>query len=280
VVNIVTGFGPTAGAPLVSHPLVNKIAFTGSTEVGIQIMQECGKSLKKCSLELGGKSPLIIFEDYDMEQALNVAQLGIFTNQGQVCSASSRIFVQESIYEEFVRKTAERAKAKQIGSGLDPKSQMGPVVDSDQFKKVTSYIAAGKAEGAKLVTGGNRIGDVGFFVEPTVFSHVDDSCSISREEIFGPVMSIMKPFKDIDEAIKRANATPYGLAAGVLTNNIKTAHKVARELKAGTVYINSYHVLDAAFPFGGYKSSGIGRELGTGGMDGYLELKTVVVSLA
>jgi aldehyde dehydrogenase (NAD+) len=279
VVNLLPGYGPTAGAALANHMDVDKVAFTGSTEVGHLIMEAAAKSnLKRVTLELGGKSPNIVFADADMDQAVEGSHFALFFNQGQCCCAGSRLFVEEKAYDEFVERSAERARKRTVGNPFDPATEQGPQVDQAQFDKVMGYIDAGKREGAKLVCGGNRVGDRGFFIEPTVFADVDDNMSIAREEIFGPVQSIIK-FSSIDEVVERANNTMYGLAAAVWTRDIGKAHAVANSVRAGTVWINCYDVFDAAAPFGGFKQSGIGRELGEYGLQQYTEVKTVTVKL-
>jgi aldehyde dehydrogenase (NAD+) len=279
VVNMLPGFGPTAGAAIARHMDVDKVAFTGSTEVGRLIMVAAAQSnLKRISLELGGKSPNIIFEDTDLDDAVEGAHLGLFVNQGQSCCAGSRVFVEEKVYDQFVEKSIARARKRKVGDPLDPKTDQGPQVDLAQFNRIMSYIESGKSEGATLACGGERVGDRGYFIQPTVFSDVRDDMKIAREEIFGPVMSVI-PFKDMDEVIQRANRTSYGLAAGVWTRDIKKAHAVANAMRAGTVWVNCYHVLDTRAPFGGFKQSGMGRELGEYGLQQYTEVKTVTVKL-
>jgi len=280
VVNLISGAGDPTGLALIEHPLVNKISFTGSVVTGTKIAQECAKFMKRCTTELGGKSPLIICEDYkDLDKAADIAALGLFANNGQLCSASSRIYVHESIYEQFVQKVTERAKAKVVGPALEVGTQIGSIINERQMNKILEFIELGKREGAILQTGGNRIQREGYFLEPTVFSQVDDNSVIGREEIFGPVMSIMKPFSTIEEVVKRANSTQYGLAAGVLCKDISTTHQLARKLRSGTIYLNTYHIIDPAYPWGGYKFSGVGRELGPQGLNSYLESKTVILAL-
>jgi aldehyde dehydrogenase (NAD+) len=279
VVNLLPGFGSTAGAAIARHMDVDKVAFTGSTEVGRLIMEAAAKSnLKRISLELGGKSPNIIFADTDLDDAVEGAHLGLFVNQGQSCCAGSRVFVEETIYDEFVEKSIARASKRRVGDPLDPRTDQGPQVSASQFDRIMGYIESGKREGATLACGGGRVGDRGYFIQPTVFSDVRDEMKIAREEIFGPVMSII-PFKDMDEVIARANRTTYGLAAGVWTRDIKKAHAVANSMRAGTVWVNCYHVLDTRAPFGGYKQSGMGRELGEYGLQQYTEVKTVTIKL-
>jgi aldehyde dehydrogenase (NAD+) len=279
VVNILPGYGPTAGAALARHMDVDKIAFTGSTEVGHLIMKASAESnLKRVTLELGGKSPNIVFADADMEEAIEGSHFALFFNQGQCCCAGSRVFVEEKVYDQFVQKSAERAKRRVVGDPLNKATEQGPQVDSEQFKKVLGYVESGKQEGAKLVAGGDRVGDRGYFVAPTVFADVKDDMRIAQEEIFGPVMSILK-FKDMDELVDRANKTIYGLAAAVWTRDIGKAHHVANNVRAGTVWVNCFDVFDAAAPFGGFKQSGLGRELGEYGLQQYSEIKTVTVKL-
>ncbi|MCK6483537.1 MAG: aldehyde dehydrogenase family protein [Phycisphaerae bacterium] len=279
VVNILPGYGPTAGAAIANHVDVDKVAFTGSTEVGKLIMEAAARSnLKRVTLELGGKSPNIVFADADMDQAIEGAHFALFFNQGQCCCAGSRLYVEERCYDEFVEKSVARAKKRTVGDPFDPKTEQGPQVDKDQFTKVMGYIEAGKQEGAKLLAGGKRWGDRGFFVEPTVFADVNEEMKIGQEEIFGPVMSIIK-FKSLDEVVERANRNMYGLAAAVWTRDITKAHAIANGVRAGTVWVNCYDVFDAAAPFGGFKQSGIGRELGEYGLANYTEVKTVTVKL-
>jgi aldehyde dehydrogenase (NAD+) len=279
VVNLLPGYGPTAGAAIARHMDVDKIAFTGSTEVGHLIMEAAARSnLKRVTLELGGKSPNIVFADADLDQAIEGAHFALFFNQGQCCCAGSRLFVEEQAYDEFVERSAARARRRTVGDPFDPATEQGPQVDQDQYNKVLRYIASGKKEGARLVCGGGSVGDRGYFVEPTVFADVKDDMTIAREEIFGPVMSIIK-FRDIDEVVQRANHTEYGLAAAVWTRDIGKAHTIANSVRAGTVWINCYDVFDAAAPFGGFKQSGMGRELGEYGLQQYTEVKTVTVKL-
>ena len=279
VVNLLPGYGPTAGAAIAKHMDVDKVAFTGSTEVGHLIMEAAAKSnLKRVTLELGGKSPNIVFADANMDEAIEGSHFALFFNQGQCCCAGSRLFVEEKAYDEFVEKSVARAAKRTVGNPFDPATEQGPQVDQEQFNKVMGYIQAGKSEGAKLLHGGNRVGTEGYFIEPTVFGDVKDNMKIAEEEIFGPVMSIIK-FKSMDEVIARANQTIYGLAAAVWTRDIGKAHAIANNVRAGTVWVNCYDVFDAAAPFGGFKQSGIGRELGEYGLQQYTEVKTVTVKL-
>lgn len=278
VINIVPGFGE-AGAAIAEHMDIDKVAFTGSTEVGRLIMQAAGRSnLKRVTLELGGKSPNIIFADADLDAAVEGAFFGLFFNQGQCCCAGSRLFVESGIHDEFVERIMARTSKQKVGDPFDSSTHQGPQVSQEQFDRVMEYIQHGRKEGAKMLTGGARVGERGYFIQPTVFSHVKDEMKIAQEEIFGPVMSIIK-FKDTDEVIQRGNKTVYGLAAAVWTKDIARAHRVAAELKAGTVWINCYDVLDAAAPFGGFKMSGIGRELGEYALRNYTEVKTVTVAM-
>ncbi len=278
VINIVPGFGD-AGAALSEHMEIDKIAFTGSTEVGKLIMQAAARTnLKRVTLELGGKSPNIIFADADLDQSIEGAFFGLFFNQGQCCCAGSRLFVEGSIHDAFMERLLARVSKQRVGDPFDHSTTQGPQVSQEQFDRVMRYIEAGKNEGAQLRTGGSRVGHKGYFIEPTVFCGVRDEMTIAREEIFGPVMSVI-PFRDVEEVIERGNRTMYGLAAAVWTRDIQKAHRVAAELKAGTVWINCYDVLDAAAPFGGFKMSGIGRELGEYGLRNYTEIKTVTVAL-
>ncbi|MCH7488573.1 MAG: aldehyde dehydrogenase family protein [Chloroflexi bacterium] len=277
VVNIVTGFGE-AGAALVEHEDVDKIAFTGSPEVGRIIVRASAATLKKVSLELGGKSPNLILADADLEAAIRGASGGVFFNQGEVCSAGSRILVDQSIYDAFLDGLTKRADSIKVGDPLDPKTYMGPVVNDEQFERVMGYIDVGKDEGAKLVSGGERIGDSGYFVQPTIFADVNNRMRIAQEEIFGPVASVI-PIKDVDEAVRIANDTSYGLAAAVWTRDVAQAHDVASRLKAGTVWVNTYGATDTRSPWGGFKDSGFGRELGRQALDLYTEYKSVWISL-
>jgi aldehyde dehydrogenase (NAD+) len=279
VVNLLPGYGPTAGAALARHMDVDKVAFTGSTEVGHLIMRAAADTnLKRVTLELGGKSPNIVFADSNMDEAVEGSHFALFFNQGQCCCAGSRTFVEDKCYDEFVEKSIARAKKRTVGNPFDKKTEQGPQVDQEQFNKVMGYIDAGKKDKANLVAGGNRVGDKGYFIEPTVFSDVQDNMRIAQEEIFGPVMSILK-FKDMSEVIERSNKNMYGLAAAVWTKDITKAHAIADGVRAGTVWVNCYDILDTAAPFGGFKQSGIGRELGEYGLANYTEVKTVTIKM-
>ncbi|CAK9812108.1 Aldehyde dehydrogenase, mitochondrial [Anthophora plagiata] len=277
VVNVVPGFGQ-AGAALVSHNLVHKIAFTGSTEVGKLIQKEAANTLKRTTLELGGKSPNIIFRDADLDHAVETAHFALFYNMGQCCCAGSRTFVEDSIYDEFVEKSAARAKSRVVGDPFDVNVEQGPQIDEEQANRIMSLIETGKDQGAELVSGGTRIGDKGYFVAPTVFANVTDDMTIAREEIFGPVQQILK-FSSLNEVINRANNTDYGLASAVFTKDIDKANYVIQGLRAGTVWVNTYNVLTSQVPFGGYKMSGHGRELGEYGLQAYTEVKSVIVKV-
>ncbi|MGH7933043.1 MAG: aldehyde dehydrogenase family protein [Candidatus Binataceae bacterium] len=280
VVNIVTGFGPTAGGAIAAHPDIDKVAFTGSTEVGKEILKLSAGNLKHVSLELGGKSPNIIFPDADMQQAVFGSMMGIFMTQGQVCCAGSRIFIQQGVYDQFTDQLSQMAQGLTLGNPLDANTRMGPLVSKEQFDRVVSYLDAGKKEGAKVKTGGAAgPQEKGYFVQPTVFSDVNNTMKIAREEIFGPVAAAI-PFKDENDAVLQGNDTNYGLAAAVWTRDIGRAHTIARKLKAGTVWINCYGALDAISPFGGYKQSGFGRELGRHSIELYTQIKSVYAKLA
>jgi len=279
VVNIVTGFGETAGAALAAHEQVDKVAFTGSTEVGKLIVRAATGNLKKVSLELGGKSPNIIFKDAtDLAAAIGGAANAIFFNHGQCCCAGSRLLVEREVFDDVVAGVADQAKKIRLGPGLDENTEMGPLVSEEQLRRVTRYMDQGKQDGACYVTGGKRAGERGYFVQPTVIKDANPQMSIVREEIFGPVV-VAEPFTKIEELVTRANATEYGLAAGVWTRDIAKAHRIASELRAGTVWLNCYNVFDAALPFGGYKQSGWGREMGHEVLLQYTETKAVVIGL-
>jgi aldehyde dehydrogenase (NAD+) len=278
VVNVVPGYGETAGAALASHMDVDKIAFTGSYLTGQKIIQASAGNLKRVSLELGGKSPDIVFADADLAATVPGAAMAVFSNSGQICSAGTRLFVEKRIYDEFVGQVGEFGRGLKVGNGLDPDTQIGPLVSEQQLDRVTGYLAAGKQEGARAVVGGARLTggamDQGFFVPPTVFADVNDDMSIAREEIFGPVISAI-PFEDVDEVIQRANATPFGLGSGVWTRDVGKAHRLTRAVRAGSVWVNCYQAMDPAVPFGGYKMSGYGRESGLQQLDEYLNVKAV-----
>jgi len=280
VVNVVPGYGPTAGAAISEHMQIDKVAFTGSTEVGALILQASAKSnLKRTTLELGGKSPNIIFADCDLDHAVEAAHQGLFFNSGQVCSAGSRVFIEESIYDEFVKRSVARAKKRTVGNPFNGANEQGPVVDKDQFEKIQGYIKLGQDEGAKLMCGGQRSGEKGYFIQPTVFADVEDHMTIAKEEIFGPVQQLLK-FKTVDEVVKRANATTYGLAAAIFTKDFDKMVTVSNRLRAGTVWGNCYNKFSAQTPFGGYKMSGQGRELGEYGLEAYTEVKSVITAIS
>jgi phenylacetaldehyde dehydrogenase len=277
VVNVVPGYGETAGAALAAHPDVDKVAFTGSTEVGKLIVQAAAGNLKKLTLELGGKSPNIVFDDAD-DGAVEGAANAIFFNHGQCCVAGSRLFVQEGRYDEVVDGVAEIAKSIKLGSGLDPTTQMGPLVSDEQFRRVTGFLESGRADGATALAGGGRYGERGYFVEPTVLTNTRPDMKVVREEIFGPVV-VAEKFGSLDEIAAQANDTEYGLGAGIWTRDISKAHALAKKLRAGTVWINCYNVFDASLPFGGYKQSGWGREMGHEVLNNYTEVKAVTTLL-
>jgi len=278
VLNVVTGFGPGAGSSIAEHPGIDKVAFTGSTEVGKIILKASAGNLKKVSLELGGKAPNIIFPDADLDQAVPTSMMGVYFNSGQVCCAGTRIFVQRDRYDEVVDKLAAFSKGVAVGDPFDQKSMLGPVVSQEQFDRVKGYLSVGAEEGAKVATGGRPLERKGYFVEPTLFSGVKNEMRIAREEIFGPVGAAIS-FKDETDAVLQGNATEYGLSAAVWTKDVSRAHKVARSLKAGTVWINCYNQLDPISPFGGYKQSGFGRELGKYAIDLYTQIKSVWMKL-
>ncbi|MFK2825747.1 aldehyde dehydrogenase family protein [Bacillus sp. B190/17] len=277
VVNIVPGFGPKAGQALVEHPDVNKISFTGSTVIGKQLMKHAADTMKRVTLELGGKSPNIILPDADLSKAVPGVFSGIMFNQGEICSAGSRIYVHKNQYDKVVSGLVALAKDVKIGNGLDPETTMGPLVSKKQQERVFEYIQLGIKEGAKLAAGGGK-SDQGFFVEPTIFIDAEEHMSIAKEEIFGPVVVVMS-YDSIEEVIERANNSAYGLGAGIWTENLKTAHNVANQLKSGSVWINCYDAIDPASPFGGYKESGFGRDMGSYALENYTEVKSVWVNL-
>jgi acyl-CoA reductase-like NAD-dependent aldehyde dehydrogenase len=279
VVNIVTGFGPTAGGAITAHPGIDKVAFTGSTEVGKLILQASAGNLKRVSLELGGKSPNVIFTDADLEQAVALSANGVFRNQGQVCCAATRMFVQEQIYDEFAERIAAKADQVKLGQPLDATTTMGPLVSSEQHERVLGYLKLAREEGAQAKAGGERgPQSKGYFIKPTIYTGAKNGMRIAREEIFGPV-AVLIPFKDEDDAVLQGNDTTYGLGAGVWTRDISRAHKVARALKAGSVWVNCYGIIDPISPFGGYKESGFGRELGRHSIDLYTQIKSVYIKL-
>jgi aldehyde dehydrogenase (NAD+) len=283
VANIVPGYGETAGAALAAHPDVDKVAFTGSHLTGQKIVQASAGNLKRVSLELGGKSPDIVFADADLEAAVPGAALAAFNNSGQICSAGTRLFVEQTIHDEFVGRVAEFGGRLKVGPGIDPEVRIGPLVSEQQLNRVTGYLDLGRREGARAVSGGHRLteGELskGYFVPPTVFADVRDDMTIAREEIFGPVISAI-PFRDIEEVIRRGNATSFGLGSGVWTRDVGTVYRLARGIRAGTVWVNCYQAMDPAVPFGGYKMSGYGRESGLQHLEEYLNVKTVWIKTA
>jgi len=279
VINVLNGYGETTGAAIVAHPGVDKIAFTGHYETAKVIQKAAADTLKRVTFELGGKSPNVVFADADLDQAVQGAFHAIYFHGGQCCTAGSRLFVEEPARKEFVQRLAEKTKERRLGDPLDESTQQGPQVSQEQMDKILGYVQMGQKQGARLVAGGKRHGDKGYFVEPTIFDGVKDDMAIARDEIFGPVVSVL-PFKSVDDVIERANNTHYGLAAAVWTKDIDKAHCFAREVRAGTVWVNCYHVVDTTTPFGGFKMSGQGRENGEAALDHYTEVKTVTVKLS
>lgn len=278
VVNIVTGDGPGAGAPLTQHPMVNKITFTGSTEVGRLIGRTAMDNMTRVTLELGGKSPVVVLEDCDPDAAAAGAANAIFFNHGQVCCAGSRLYVQRKMFDKVVAGVAHIAESMQLGHGLDPNAQMGPLVSREQMQRVCDYIDIGRQEGADLVTGGGRAGEQGYFVKPTVFAGSRHDLRIVQEEIFGPVLVAM-PYDDLDEVASWVNDTPYGLGASIWSNNLSKVQRLIPKIRAGTVWVNCHSMLDSSVPFGGFKQSGIGREMGRASLDAYLESKSVFMAI-
>ena len=278
VLNVINGLGETAGAAMCVHPEIDKIAFTGHVDTAKIIQKATAETLKRTTFELGGKSPNVIFADANMDDAVAGAFHAIYFHGGQCCTAGSRLFVEEKIRGEFVQRLAEKAKQRKLGDPLDPATQQGPQVSQEQMDKILGYVQLGEKQGAKLVAGGHRQGQQGYFVEPTIFDNVQDDMAIAKDEIFGPVVSVL-PFKRVEEVIERANRTYYGLAAAVWTKDIDKAHLFAKQVKAGTVWVNCYHVVDTTTPFGGFKMSGQGRENGESALEHYTELKTVTVKL-
>jgi aldehyde dehydrogenase (NAD+) len=278
VVNVLNGYGETVGAALVAHPDVDKIAFTGHVDTAKIIQKAAADTLKRVTFELGGKSPNVVFADADLEDAVAGAFHAIYFHGGQCCTAGSRLFVEEKVHHEFVRRLADRAKARKVGDPLDAATEQGPQVSQEQMDKILGYVELGRKQGAELRAGGRRAGDTGYFVEPTIFDNVTDDMAIARDEIFGPVVSVL-PFRGVGEVIRRANSTYYGLAAAIWTRDIDKAHLFAERVKAGTVWVNCYHVVDTTTPFGGFKMSGQGRENGEAALEHYTETKTVTIKL-
>jgi aldehyde dehydrogenase (NAD+) len=278
VINVLNGFGETAGAALVVHPDVDKIAFTGHVDTAKIIQKAAADTLKRTTFELGGKSPNVVFADADLDEAVAGSFHAIYFHGGQCCTAGSRLFVEKKVHQEFVERLAEKSKERKLGDPLDPHTEQGPQVSQEQLDKILGYIEQGQKQGATLLTGGRRHGKKGFFVEPTVFDNVKDDMAIAKDEIFGPVVSVL-PFSSVDEVVERANKTTYGLAAAVWTKDINKAHLFAQKVKAGTVWVNCYHVVDTTTPFGGFKMSGQGRENGEAALEHYTETKTVTIKL-
>lgn len=278
VINVVPGYGPTAGASLVKHRGVDKIAFTGELATAKIIQREAAESMKRLTFELGGKSPNVVFADADMDAAIAGAHAALYFNQGQCCCAGSRLFVEDKVHDEVIDRLTELNSNRKLGDPFDPATEQGPQVDQAQFDKILQYVEYGKEDGATCVSGGKRFGDKGYFVEPTLFTNVTDDMRIAKDEIFGPVLGVLK-FSDVDELVERANNTNFGLAAAVWTRDVSKAHHFADNVRAGTVWVNCYDVFDAAAPFGGFKESGLGRELGEAGLEAYTESKTVTVAL-
>ncbi len=278
VINIINGMGETTGAAIVSHPDIDKIAFTGHVDTAKIIQKSAADTLKRTTFELGGKSPNVVFADADLDSAVDGAFHAIYFHGGQCCTAGSRLFVESKIHDEFVERLAEKAKDRVVGNPLDPKTEQGPQVSKEQLDKILHYVKLGEKQGANLLTGGERVGSKGFFVQPTIFDNVKDNMAIARDEIFGPVVSVL-PFRGVDEVVERANQTSYGLAAAIWTKDINKAHLYAKKVKAGTVWVNCYHVVDTTTPFGGFKMSGQGRENGEAALEHYTELKTVTIKL-
>ena len=278
VINVVPGYGPTAGAALVKHQGVDKIAFTGELATAKIIQREAANTMKRLTFELGGKSPNVVFADADMDAAIAGAHLALYFNQGQCCCAGSRLFVEDKVHDEVIDRLKDLNSNRKLGDPFDPATEQGPQVDQAQFDKILQYVEYGKEDGATCVSGGKRFGDKGYFVEPTLFTNVTDDMRIAKDEIFGPVLSVLK-FSDVDELVERANNTNFGLAAAVWTRDVGKAHQFANKVRAGTVWVNCYDVFDAAAPFGGFKESGLGRELGEAGLEAYTESKTVTVAL-
>ena len=279
VINLLNGMGETTGDAMVTHPDIDKIAFTGHVDTAKLITKRAADTLKRTTFELGGKSPNVVFADCDMDQAVAGAFHAIYFHGGQCCTAGSRLFIEEKIKDEFVSRLAEKAGQRRVGNQLDEKTEQGPQVSQEQLDKILGYVELGQQQGAKLVAGGKRVGDKGFFVEPTIFDNVTDDMAIAKDEIFGPVVSVLS-FKDADDMIERANTTQYGLAAAVWTKNIDKAHWYAKNVKAGTVWVNCYHIVDVTTPFGGFKMSGQGRENGEAALEHYTETKTVTIALS